>query len=81
MSVEVTYSIVCDQCGRKVSGFRKSPSLAPHKAYTMAWNQCKDEKWQKRDCGSKGTRHYCWDCLTSTPELSTWHMAKILNHQ
>jgi hypothetical protein len=78
MSVAVTYAIICDGCGVKFIGFRKSPGLAPHLAYNIAKKKIIAAKWVTRNCGSKGDKHYCYQCVTSEPELAQWHMQKIL---
>lgn len=39
MSVNVTYAIVCDNCGARMTGNRKSPNLKPHMAYNEAWKK------------------------------------------
>jgi hypothetical protein len=78
MSVQVTYSIICDQCGARLSGVRKSPNIMPHLAYNIASKKTRDAGWVKRGLGSKGDRHYCFGCISREPELATWHMQKLL---
>lgn len=78
MSIRVAYSIECDGCGARMSAGRKSPNLLPHIAYNEAWKKAKAAKWVKRNMGSKGDRHYCFGCLSNQPEITTWHMQKIL---
>lgn len=81
MSVAVTYAIVCDQCGATMTASGKSPALLANKVYMAAWKKAVSVKWVKRDCGNKGTKHFCAGCISNTPELATWHMQKILTRK
>jgi hypothetical protein len=78
MSVHVQYIIVCDGCGAKMTGSRKSPNLKPHLAYKQAAQKAYDAGWVTKNCGSKGDKRYCRGCLYSTPEIATWHAQKVL---
>jgi hypothetical protein len=59
----------------------KSPCLLPHKVYNVAWGKAKAANWVKGNRGGSATKHFCFGCISGTPELSTWHMQKILTRK